>query len=262
MIAGLYTASTGMSAQEHNIAVITNNISNVNTMGYKKDRAEFQDLMYKSLNFTANTTSETTKNPTGIDVGLGVKITGVQKSFLEGDLQTTGNDLDVAIQGKGFFQITLPDGETAYTRNGAFKVNEDGTMVNGNGYELTPQIVIPADVIDISIGEDGLITGKNPTTGATVDIGQITLADFINPAGLKPLGGTMFLETEVSGTPVTANPGTDQFGSTRQGTIELSNVSLVDEMVNLITAQRAYEANSKSIKTADLMLGYVNQLKR
>ena len=262
MISGLYTAATGMSAQEHNIGVITNNISNVNTMGFKKDRAEFQDLMYKSLNYTSNTTSATTTNPTGLDVGLGVKITGIQKSFLSGDLQTTGNTLDIAIQGEGFFKVTLPDGETAYTRNGAFKVNEEGTIVDGNGYALDPQIVIPIEVNDISIAEDGTITGIDPTTGATVDIGQITIADFINPAGLKPLGGTMFMETENSGAPIEANPGDDQFGTLRQGTIELSNVSLVDEMVNLITAQRAYEANSKTIKTADMMLGYVNQLKR
>lgn len=262
MIRGLYSAATGMNAQEHNIAVITNNIANVNTMGFKKDRAEFQDLMYESLNYGAGSTSSTTQNPTGIDAGLGVKISGIQKSFLQGDLQTTGNDLDLAIEGKGFFQISLPNGETGYTRNGAFKVNEDGTVVNGNGYEMEPQIVIPNNVVDVSIAQDGVITATDPTTGSTVNIGQISIADFINPAGLNPLGGSMFQETESSGTPIVANPGTDQIGNVRQGMIEGSNVSLVDEMVNLITAQRAYEANSKSIKTADMLLSYVNQLKR
>lgn len=261
MINGLFTAATGMKAQEANIAVVTNNISNVNTTGFKKDRVEFQDLMYKSLNYTSGSTSATTQNPTGIDAGLGVRVSGIQKSFMQGDLQTTGNDLDIAIEGKGFFQLTLPNGETAYTKNGAFKVNEEGTIVNANGYALEPQIVIPNNVVDISIGQDGIITATDPTTGGTVDIGQITLADFINSAGLNPLGGTMFQETDSSGAAVVANPGTDQFGNVQQGMIELSNVSLVDEMVNLITAQRAYEANSKSIKTADMMLGYIARMK-
>lgn len=262
MISGLHTASTGMNAQEHNIAVITNNIANVNTMGFKKDRAEFQDLMYESLNYSGGRTSDTSQNPTGIDAGLGVKVSGIQKSFLQGDLQTTGNTLDIAIEGKGFFQISLPDGQTAYTKNGAFKVDEDGTIVNGNGYPMEPQIVIPNNVVDISIAQDGTITATDPANGTEVDVGQIELADFINPAGLNPLGSSMFQESEASGAPTVDNPGTDQFGNVQQGMIELSNVSLVDEMVNLITAQRAYEANSKSIKTADMMLGYVNQLKR
>jgi flagellar basal-body rod protein FlgG len=262
MIRGLYTASTGMNAQQYQLDVISNNIANVNTTGFKQDRAEFQDLMYETLNYTAGSTSDATLNPTGIDVGLGVRISGIQKSFLSGDLKETGNDLDIAIEGKGFFKVTLPDGETAYTKNGSFKLDEEGNIVNGQGYLLDPQIVLPTNITDISISSTGLITGKNPTTGATEEFGQITIADFINPAGLNPLGGTLFQETEASGAPLDANPGTDQFGSLRQGMIETSNVKLVNEMVDLITAQRAYEANSKTIMTADRMLETVGRLKR
>ncbi len=261
MIRGLYSAATGMNAQQHNLDVISNNISNVNTAGYKKGRAEFHDLMYESLNYTAGATSDATRNPTGIDVGLGVRVSGIQRSFLQGDIKETGNTFDLAIEGEGFFKITLPDGETAYTRNGAFKLNADGAIVNGSGYELDPAITIPTNVTDVTISETGLVTAKNPTTGATVQLGQITITDFINPAGLAPLGGTLYQETEASGAPNDANPGTDQFGSLRQGMVELSNVQLVNEMVDLITAQRGYEANSKAITTTDSMLQIVNRLK-
>lgn len=262
MVRSLYTASTGMNAQQHQLDVISNNIANVNTTGFKKDRAEFQDLMYETLNYTAGATSDVTTNPTGIDVGLGVRISGIQKSFLSGDLKETGNDFDLAIEGKGFFKVTLPDGETAYTKNGAFKLDAEGNIVNGNGYPMDPQIVIPTNITDITITETGRVTGKNPTTGATEDFGQITIADFINPAGLSPMGGTLFQESEASGAPLDANPGTDQFGNLRQGMIETSNVKLVNEMVDLITAQRAYEANSKAINTSDTMLDVANRLKR
>ncbi len=261
MIRGLYSAATGMNAQQHNLDVISNNISNVNTAGYKKGRAEFHDLMYESLNFTAGATSDSTRNPTGIDVGLGVRISGVQRSFLQGDLKETGNTYDIAIEGDGFFTITLPNGESAYTKNGAFKLNADGALVNGSGYELDPAITIPVNVTDVVISETGLVTAKNPTTGATVQLGQITITDFTNPAGLTPLGGTLYQESEASGAGNTANPGTNQFGSLRQGMIELSNVQLVNEMVDLITAQRGYEANSKAITTTDSMLQIVNRLK-
>ncbi|MCG3719354.1 flagellar hook-basal body complex protein, partial [Aliarcobacter butzleri] len=162
MIRGLYTAATGMNAMQHQIDVTSNNIANVNTTGFKKDRAEFQDLMYESLNYTAGRTTQTTLNPTGIDVGLGVRISNIQKEFTEGDLKSTGNPLDIAIAGEGFFQITLPSGETAYSRNGNFKLNEEGTIVNGNGYPLQPEIVVPNNVKDISVGTDGLVTAKDP----------------------------------------------------------------------------------------------------
>ena len=261
MIRGLYTAATGMNAQQHQIDVTSNNIANVNTSGFKKDRAEFQDLMYESLNYTAGQTSASTINPTGIDVGMGVRLSGVQKSFLPGNIATTGNELDIAIEGNGFFALTLPDGEIAYTRNGSFKFDAEGTIVNGSGYKLEPEIVVPTNVINLSIGTDGTVSATDSTTGALVTLGQITIVDFINPAGLTPIGETMFKSAEASGDPIDGNPGVEQFGSLRQGMLEGSNVSLVTEMVDLITAQRAYEANSKSITTTDEMLDIVNRLK-
>jgi len=261
MIRGLYTAATGMHSMQHQIDVISNNIANVNTMGFKQDRAEFQDLMYETLNFTAGRTTETTVNPTGIDVGLGVKISGVQKNFLQGDLQLTSNTFDLAIEGNGFFQVTDPEGEIVYTRNGGFKVDAEGNVVNSQGYLLEPQITIPDNVIDVTIALDGTVTATNPTTNAEVNLGQIEIADFINPAGLSPLGDSLFAASEASGDPIVGNPSTEQFGNVRQGMVELSNVKLVDEMVNLITAQRAYEANSKAITTTDTMLQTVNRLK-
>ncbi|RXJ76533.1 flagellar basal body rod protein FlgG [Arcobacter sp. F155] len=262
MIRGLYTAATGMNSMQHQIDVTSNNISNVNTSGFKKDRAEFQDLMYESLNYTAGRTSQNTMNPTGMDVGLGVRISGIQKDFLQGDLKNTSNPLDVAIEGKGFFQITQPNGEIAYSRNGQFKLDNEGNIVNGNGYLLEPQITVPDNLVDISIGTDGIVTGKDPQTEEEVEIGQITIADFINPAGLTPAGESLYKASEASGDPIVGNPTEDQLGGLRQGMIELSNVKLVNEMVDLITAQRAYEANSKAITTTDSMLDTVNRLKR
>ena len=262
MIRGLYTAATGMNSMQSKIDVTSNNIANVNTMGFKQSRAEFQDLMYDTLNYTAGQTSETTLNPTGIDVGLGVRVSGVQKNFLQGDLQTTANPLDVAIEGNGFFRITLPDGETGYTRNGAFKLDNEGAIVNGNGYRLDPEIVIPDNVTDVTIAKDGTVTATDPATDDTVNLGQITIVDFINPAGLTATGESLYRESEASGAPIEGNPGDAQFGGLRQGMVELSNVKLVNEMVDLITAQRAYEANSKAINTADSMLDTVNRLKR
>ena len=258
---GLYTAATGMNAMQHQLDVTSNNIANVNTAGFKKDRAEFQDLMYETLNYTAGQTSQTTMNPTGIDVGLGVRIAGIQKNFTEGALNTTSNTLDLAISGKGFFQITLPSGETAYTRNGEFKLNSEGTIVNGNGYPLSPEIVVPDNVEDVSIAQDGTVTATDATTGAAQELGNIALVDFINSAGLIPIGNTMFMQSDASGDAIEGTPDEEQFGSIQQGMIELSNVALVTEMVDLITAQRAYEANSKAITTADTMLGVVNSLK-
>lgn len=261
MIRGLYTAASGMTAQQHRIDVTSNNIANVNTVGFKKDRAEFQDLMYETLNYTSGATTAETNNPTGIDVGLGVRISGIQKQFLQGNLQQTGNTLDIAIEGKGFFKITMPNGETAYTRNGSFKMDDEGAIVNSNGYRLDPEIVLPLNVTNVSIGQDGTVSAMNPD-GTTQQFGQITLADFINPAGLSPHGESMFLATEVSGDAVEGLPTVDAFGSIRQGMVEASNVALVNEMVDLITAQRAYEANSKAITTTDEMLDIVNRLKR
>ncbi len=262
MIRGLYTAATGMNSMQHQIDVTANNISNVNTIGFKQDRAEFQDLMYETLNYTAGRTSDGTINPTGIDVGLGVRVSGIQKNFLQGDLKLTSNPLDIAIEGNGFFQITTPNGEIAYTRNGAFKLDSEGNIVNGNGYLLEPQITIPDNLIKVSIGNNGIVTAEDPVTGEITNLGQITIVDFINPAGLIPKGESLYIESEASGVPIEGNPSEEQFGGLRQGMIELSNVKLVNEMVDLITAQRAYEANSKAIITTDSMLDTVNRLKR
>jgi len=262
MIRGLHTAAAGMVAQQQDIDVISNNIANVNTTGFKKDRTEFQDLMYQSLNYTAGATSADTKNPTGIDTGLGVRVAGIQKNFTQGSLLQTGGTYDMAIQGNGFFKITTPAGETAYTRNGSFKLDSEGTLVNGSGYKVDPEIVVPDNLINISIAQDGTVSGIEPGTGATQTLGQITLVNFINPAGLAPQGDSLYLATDTSGNPIDGTPGLEGIGSIRQGMVEGSNVQLVTEMVNLITAQRGYEANSKSITTTDTMLQTVNQLKR
>ena len=261
MIRGLYTAASGMIAQQQNVDVISNNIANVNTYGFKQDRAEFQDLVYQTLNYTAGATSESTNNPTGIDTGLGVRVAGIQKNFLQGNLNATGNTYDISIQGEGFFQITTPTGDTAYSRNGAFKLDSEGTIVNGQGYALEPEITIPSELVDISIAQDGTVTGQDATSGETTTLGQITLVNFINPSGLSPQGDNLYLETDVSGDPVEATPGEEGIGTLQQGMIEGSNVQLVTEMVNLITAQRGYEANSKAINTTDSMLQTVNALK-
>ncbi|MEA3353660.1 MAG: flagellar basal-body rod protein FlgG [Campylobacterota bacterium] len=261
MIKGLYTAASGMTAQQSNIDVISNNIANVNTSGFKQDRAEFQDLMYQSMNYAGGATSVDTNNPTGIDVGLGVKLSGVQKNFLQGSLKETGNPLDIAISGKGFFKITTPNGETAYTRNGEFKLDSEGAMVNGQGFKLDPEIVIGTEFTNISISEDGTVTGMD-SAGAIQQLGQINIVSFINPAGLSPQGSNLYLATDASGDPQEGVAGIDGLGKLTQGMTESSNVELVKEMVNLITAQRAYEANSKSISTTDTMLQTVNQLKK
>jgi len=262
MVRSLYTAAAGMNVQQTNIDVISNNIANVNTVGFKQDRAEFTDLMYQSLNYTAKATSSTTNNPTGIDVGLGVRVSGIQKSFMQGSLKETGNALDIAIQGKGFFKIVTPDGNTVYTRSGAFKRNSDGAIVNQLGYKLDPEIVIPNNLTNLSIASDGTVSAMNPVDGTITTLGQITLVDFINPAGLTPLGDGLFQASATSGDPTEGTPGSEAFGSLRQGMLESSNVKLVNSMVDLITAQRAYEANSKSLTTTDQMLQQVNQLKR
>ena len=261
MIRGLYTAATGMSAQQSNIDVISNNIANVNTVGFKQDRAEFQELMYESLNYTAGATSASTNNPTGIDVGLGVKIGNVQKNFLQGSLRETGNTFDMAIEGKGFFKVITPTGDTTYTRNGEFKLNADGDVVNGQGFKLDPNIQVPNNLVKISIASDGTVSGQD-NTGAVQQLGKITLTTFVNPSGLAPLGNNLYQATTASGDPIEGQPGLNGVGNIAQGMLEGSNVALVTEMVNLITAQRAYEANSKSITTTDTMLQTVNQLKR
>jgi flagellar basal-body rod protein FlgG len=262
MMRSLYTASTGMLAQQLQIDNTSNNIANVNTIGFKSSRAEFADLMYQTLEYAGTGTSQITKSPTGIEVGLGVRPTAITKIFTEGNLKQTSNNLDVAITGKGFFKIELPDGTESYSRNGAFKLDENGTIVNSDGYKLIPEIVVPDDATDISIGTDGIVSVIQPGQTQATQIGQITTINFINPAGLHSLGDTLFLETEASGVPIEDTPGLNGLGILRQGFVELSNVQLVVELTELITGQRAYEADSKAITTSDEMLQTVVNLKR
>jgi flagellar basal-body rod protein FlgG len=251
-----------MKAQQLSIDTISNNIANVNTGGYKKQRAEFADLMYQVMEYAGTSTSATTVSPTGIEVGLGVRPTAIQKIFTQGNYKETGNQLDVAISGEGFFQIQLPDGTTAYTRAGSFKLDENGTIVTADGYPLLPQVVVPADTTQLTIGTDGTISVMQAGQTQSNQIGQFELANFINPAGLHALGDNNFVNTTASGDAIVGQPGLNGLGQTRQLFVELSNVQLVEEMTDLITSQRAYEAGSKAITTSDDMLSVVNQLKR
>jgi len=262
MLKALYTASTGMLAQQTQIDTTSNNIANVNTIGYRKQRAEFADLMYQVSEYAGTATSSTTNSPTGIEVGLGVRPTAVTKIFSQGNFQETGNNLDMAITGNGFFQIELPDGTMAYTRNGAFKINQDGQVVNSDGYKLIPEVVLPEDTTDISIGADGIVSIIQAGATEAQQLAQLELANFINPAGLHGLGDNLLLNTDASGDPIVSTPGLNGIGNVRQGFVELSNVQLVVELTDLITGQRAYEANSKAITTSDEMLQTVNGLKR
>ena len=262
MIRSLYSAATGMVAQQTQIDVISNNLSNVNTVGFKKHRAEFADLMYQVAEYAGTSTSQNSISPTGIEVGLGVRPTAVTKLFNQGNFKETGNNLDLAITGNGFFQIQLPDGSMGYTRNGSFKVDNEGAVVNSDGYRLIPEIVVPADVTSVNIGTDGVVTVLQGGQQQANQIGQIDIVNFVNPAGLHSLGNNMFINTTASGDPIAGQPGLNGMGQTRQGFVEMSNVSLVEEMTDLITAQRAYEASSKAIQTSDDMLQTTNQLKR
>jgi flagellar basal-body rod protein FlgG len=257
----LYTAATGMLAQQLQIDTTSNNISNVNTIGYKKQRAEFADLMYQTMEYAGTSTSATSMSPTGIEVGLGVRPTAITKQFTQGNFSETGNDLDMAISGNGFFQIELADGTTAYTRNGSFKLDSEGNVVNSDGYKLLPEIVIPDDATEVSIGTDGTVSVLQANDTEMTEIGQIEIANFVNPAGLHSLGDNNFLNSSASGDVITGTPGLNGLGQIRQQFVEMSNVELVEEMTDLITGQRAYEACSKAITTSDEMLQTVNSLK-
>ena len=262
MMQSLYTASTGMLGMQMQIDVTANNIANVNTIGFKKSRAEFADLMYQVTEYAGTATSDVTKSPTGIEVGLGSRPTAVNKIFTEGSLKQTDNQLDVAITGRGFFSLELPDGSQVYSRNGAFKIDDTGNVVNSDGYALMPQLTIPADATNITIGTDGIVSVVQSGQTQATQIGQIQLTNFVNPAGLHSMGDNLYVETDSSGQPLEGNPGLDGLGILRQGFVELSNVELVVELTDLITGQRAYDSNSKVITTSDEMLQTVNNLKR
>ena len=262
MIRSLYTASTGMNAQDTNVSVISNNLANVNTIGFKRSRPEFQDLLYQNIRLVGTLTPNGQQVPTGAQLGLGVKTSAIGKIFIQGDFTQTQNPLDIAIQGKGFFQITQADGTLAYTRAGSFKLNNTGQVVTADGLVLEPAITIPQDALDISIDSQGGVSVTQPGSPAPTIVGTIQLATFQNEAGLQAAGFNLFRQSDASGAPIIGNPQSQDRGSTQQGFLELSNVSVVEELVNLISAQRAYEVNSRTVQTADEMLQIANNMKR
>ena len=259
MLPALWVAKTGLSAQDTNLTTISNNLANVSTTGFKRDRAEFQDLLYQIKRQPGAQSTQDSELPSGLQVGTGVRIVGTQKNFTAGSLQTTEQPLDMAINGRGFFQILQPDGTTSYTRDGTFHLDSNGQIVNASGFALEPAIVIPNDAQTFTVGNDGTVSVTLPGNAASQVIGNLQTADFINPAGLQAVGNNLFLETAASGAPQVGTPGLNGFGTTLQNTLETSNVSTVEEMVNMITTQRAYEMNSKVISTADQMLSFVTQ---
>lgn len=260
MIRALWTAGTGMVAQQTNLDVISNNLANVNTTGFKKSRAEFQDLMYQTLRAAGAATGPDTQVPSPTQIGHGARLVATQKINLPGSFQNTGNDYDIAIENEGFFQITMQDGTLAYTRDGSFKKDSQGRVVTSEGYVLEPAITVPDNATGITVSSDGRVTASTPA--GDQDLGQITLARFVNPAGLESIGHNLLRETTASGAPIVNNPGTDGTGTLMQQYVEMSNVQVVEEMVNMIVAQRAYEVNSKAIQTADDMLEKAASLKR
>lgn len=259
MNSALWVAKTGLDAQQTRMSVVANNLANVNTTGFKKGRAAFEDLLYQTVKQPGAQTTQQTQAPTGMMLGTGVRIVATDKQFAQGNLQQTSNTFDLAINGRGFFQVLQPDGSTAYTRDGTFQVNAQGEMVTSAGYALQPGITIPQNAQSVTIGNDGTVSVQLPNQAAAQQVGTLTLADFINPAGLQAKGDNLYLETAASGAPQTGTPGLSGLGSVQQGALEASNVNVVEEMVNMIETQRAYEMNSKAIATTDQMLQYVGQ---
>jgi flagellar basal-body rod protein FlgG len=262
MIRALYTAASGMNAQQSNIDNIAHNLANVNTVGFKKSRVEFEDLVYQQLKAPGTPNSTTGESPTGFEMGLGTRPVATARDFATGNLRSTGAPLDIAIEGKGFLQVTLPDGQTAYTRAGSLHMNAEGLLVTNEGYPLEPQISIPANAVSVSISKSGIVSVSVAGETASQEIGTIEVASFQNPAGLEALGGNLFVTSTSSGEPTTGEPGLDGRGTLAQGFLEESNVSVVEEMVNMILGQRAYEANSRVVRTADEMLAQVNNMAR
>ncbi|MBD9500021.1 flagellar basal-body rod protein FlgG [Pseudomonas sp. BGr12] len=259
MLPALWVSKTGLSAQDMNLTTISNNLANVSTTGFKRDRAEFQDLLYQIKRQPGANSTQDTQLPSGLQLGTGVRIVGTQKNFTAGSLQTTDNPLDMAVNGRGFFQVLTPDGTVAYTRDGSFHLNSDGQIVTSNGNALEPAIIVPPETQTFTVGNDGTVSVTVAGNATPQIIGNIQTADFINPAGLQATGNNLFLETAASGAPQVGTPGLNGLGTTLQNTLENSNVSVVEEMVNMITTQRAYEMNSKVISTADQMLSFVTQ---
>ncbi|MFP4466743.1 MAG: flagellar basal-body rod protein FlgG [Candidatus Goldiibacteriota bacterium] len=262
MIRSLWTAATGMNAQQQNIDVISNNLANVNTTSFKKSRAEFQDLLYQTIRPAGVTNNLGSQYPTPIEIGHGTKLSATQKSFMQGEIVQTDNPLDVLVQGEGFFTIQLPSGELAYTRDGSFKTDAMGNFVTSEGYLVDPEITIPAETSQIVIRENGDVAVSIQGSSEMEIIGQLRLVRFANQAGLESMGKNLYKETEASGEPLEGVAGFDGYGTLAQGSLEASNVKVVEEMINMIASQRAYEINGKAIKTSDDMLGLANDLKR
>jgi len=257
MFSSLWIAKTGLDAQQTEMDVISNNLANASTTAFKASRASFQDLMYQNEGQPGGQTTEQTQSPSGLLLGTGVKVVGSEKLFAEGAITQTGNSLDVAIQGNGFLQVSLPDGTVAYTRDGSLHQDSTGQLVTADGYPLVPAITLPANVGSVTIGTDGTVTATSNGTTTPTQIGVLQLANFINPAGLEPMGQNLYLETASSGTAQTGQAGVNGMGTLAQGSLESSNTNVVAEMVNMIQAQRTYEMNSKSISAVDDMLQFV-----
>jgi flagellar basal-body rod protein FlgG len=255
----LYVSKTGLSAQDMSLTTISNNLANASTVGFKRDEAVFQDLLYQVKREPGGLNSQNSQLPSGLQLGTGVRIEGTTKQFTQGSLEVTDQALDVAVNGRGFFQILMPDGTTSYTRDGQFQVNSDGQIVTAGGNLLEPAITIPENASSVTIGEDGTVSVVISGDPTAQQVGQITTVDFINPQGLKGLGNNLFAETEASGNPQGGTPGLAGFGEIKQGMLEQSNVDTVQELVSMITVQRAYEMNSKVVSTADQMLQYIGQ---
>jgi flagellar basal-body rod protein FlgG len=262
MIRALYTAASGMNAQQANIDNVAHNLANVNTTGFKKSRVEFEDLVYQQLRAPGTATSQETEAPVGLEAGLGSRPVAIARNFSAGNLRSTQGPLDVAIEGAGFFQVTLPGGETGYTRAGTLHLSGQGQIVTTDGFQIEPAITIPPNAVSVSISKDGIVSVQLSDQQASQQVGTIELANFQNPAGLQARGGNIFVASTASGDPQTGLPGADGLGTLAQGFIEDSNVSVVEEMVNMILGQRAYEANSKVIRAADEMLQQINNLPR
>jgi len=259
MHGALFVAKTGLSAQDTSLKVISNNLANVSTVGFKKDRAVFEDLLYQTVRQPGAETAEGNQLPSGLQLGNGVRVVGTQKMFSTGEIQVTDETFDVAINGRGFFQVTMPNGDIGYTRNGQFHLNSDSELVTAEGYLIEPAITLPDDVQSFTVGVDGTVEVVVAGDATPTQIGTLEIADFVNPQGLQAIGQNLFLETAASGAPQVAQPGEEGLGILRQGMLEASNVNAVEELVNMITTQRAYEINSKVISTADEMLSFVTQ---
>jgi flagellar basal-body rod protein FlgG len=256
MSSPLWVAKTGLEAQQTRMSVISNNLANVNTTGFKRSRAVFEDLLYQNVRQVGAQETQDNKLPSGLSLGTGVKTVATEKIYTQGNLLQTGKSLDLAVQGRGFFQILQPDGTVAYTRNGEFQINDQGQVVTASGKPMQPAITVPQGTQSITIGTDGTVSALVAGSGTPSQIGSVELADFLNPVGLQPIGGNLLLETASSGAPQTGTPGLNGVGTVEQGMLESSNVNVVEELVNMIETQRAYEMNSKAIATSDQMLQY------